>query len=312
MISKGDILVLTGNLQVLACLPKGRWIAATNDKFLVDSTQLLTDENNIFVFNLTDYAEEISIKTYNTDTIQAIYDDAYDNGFTVLLCTWESDTLKEYAMNASEYSQFAYKVVFGWVANGYIAGKVPSLAVNGADASYQGENAVAMHVKLPQDKFAELHVFSPYKPGKGDVFTFDSNGLQFEEVYINGVKRNFKEYLKERNFSRNQMIILAGDYAGMTMNTTIVPERPSDDQRFLYFSCPIYKNIEYRIVELEPAAETPEFGTDIVMSYSCITNFERPELFKYLKNMNGPFVYGEIAYYQMNMATVYLTIDKTV
>jgi hypothetical protein len=316
LINKGKVLLLAGDAALLSQLPKGKWIAGTTHRFVSQKEGLLASHEKIFVHCLPDYVDGIKISVYDASTIKNIYDDAYDNGFSVLIMTWDSEVLREYSTNVSSYSNFACKVVCGWITSAFFPGdKVQelSLAVSGEDASFYDSRAVVMHVSLPSDKYAEVHTFSPFKQGKGDTFVFEENGMTVKNAYINGVKRNFKEYLNaqpETNATAD--VPVAGDFVGTIMNVYLLAFRQGHQPDLVYFTAPVYKNIEYRMAELDMSYEEPSFDGEIVFSLTCITNFLKPEVFqKFLTKMNGPFTYGEIAYHLMNHATIYLTIGNT-
>ena len=79
----------------------------------------------------------------------------------------------------------------------------------------------------------------------------------------------------------------------------------------VYLSAPILEQIEYRFARKCDFIPDPEITSEkVVFSISCVTNFFWPELCgKYIKHMNGPAAYGEIAYQLINQTTVYVTID---
>ncbi|MDR1866579.1 MAG: hypothetical protein LBR08_13550 [Bacteroidales bacterium] len=314
MIGRGDVLLLAGDVDLLAQLPAGKWIGGSTTRFILHADELVESHDKIFVHNLSEIAGEIKISVYDPSTISNIFDDAYDNGFSVLIMAWGSDTLKEYSINVSSYHNFACKVICGWITKNFFDNENPDIskAVCGKDGSLHSNSGVVMHVALPADKYAEVHTFSPFKQGKGDVFMFEENGLQVENACINGIKQNFRQYLESQKIDRSVECIVAGDFAGTIMNVYLLRDQKSDRGKYVSFSAPVYGGVEYRFAEIDLSYEEPtSFEGDIVFSLTCITNYTQPEVFKkYLRNMHGPFTYGEIAYHLMNHATIYVTVGN--
>jgi hypothetical protein len=315
MIKNGDTLLLAGDVALLSQLPKGKWIAGTVTKFILQGSELVESQDKIYVHNLTGIADDIKISVYDASTIKNIFDDAYDNGFSVLIMSWGSNVLNEYSTKVSTYSNFACKVVCGWITSHFFPDdkvKAPSLAVNGEDVSFYSDKGVVLHVSLPSNKYAEVHTFSPFKQGKGDTFMFEENGLKIENVSINGVKQNFRKYLDDNNIAISNDLIMAGDFSGTIMNVYLLRKRANDEGKYVFFSAPVYEGVKYRIAELDLSyEESAAFDGEIVYSLTCITNFTQPDIFKkYLTKMRGPFTSGEIAYHLMNHATIYVTVGN--
>ena len=326
MIEKGDTLLLAGDAALLSQLPKGKWIAGATSRFVEKGGALVTTREKIFVHNVTDVAANVKLKTYDAATLPNIFDDAFDNGFSVLIVPVFSDVWKEYGANCSNYSNFAYRAVCGWVA---VAPIYSEYEQNDASLVFSGETGmsylnegVVMHIAVPEGKYAEVHVISPFKPDDNDVIIFEENTQHIEYALINGVRQNFRQYLIDRRIGRSQESgvssrkCLAGDFAGFIMNVSIAPETEIDAEKYVTLGTPVYKGITYRLANRDNMSyENEAMYTDnkIVCSFACITNFSYPEVFqKYLTQMNGPFTYGEIAYFLLNYATAYVTVgDKT-
>jgi hypothetical protein len=74
---------------------------------------------------------------------------------------------------------------------------------------------------------------------------------------------------------------------------------------------PVFQGLEYKIGVINPEIkEVHLLAEDVFMSVTCVGNFIQPDVCRqYLQNMNGPVVFGEIAYQLMGQTTVYLKID---
>jgi len=164
-----------------------------------------------------------------------------------------------------------------------------------------------------------VHIFSPFSPIGEDVIVFEENGLQTEYALINGERRNFREYLAEQNIDRTSDsiigsgICLSGSNYGVKVNVAISREIESDMEKYVSFGVSVYKDIEYRLASLDSNISREnikmEFEDEVIYSITCITNYICPDRYlKYLSKMNGPFTYGELAYYLISHATVYVTL----
>ena len=324
MIAKGDTLLLAGDAVLLSQLHKGKWIAGTTSRFIENGT-LLSSREKIFVHNLTGIAVEVKITVYGKSDIHRVYDDAFDNGFSALIIPCYSDVMTEYTANCTGYSNFAARALCGWIA---VAPPFSEYERDDESFVFSGEtglrydaHGVVMHVMLADDKYAEIHVFSPFSPAGDDVIMFEETGIQTEYALINGKRRNFREYLVEKNIDRTQDsiigsgICLSGCNYGVKVNVAISRELESDMEKYVSFGVSVYKDIEYSLASLDSniSRENIKMESDdsVIYSITCITNYICPDRYlKYLKKMNGPFTYGEIAYYLISHATVYVTLGS--
>ncbi len=307
MIREGKILLLAGSQEALDGLPAGNWIAGSTPYFMT-CKERITSIERIFVHQLPDFVTGINIKQYDETNIRNIYTDAPANGFTILIAPIPSKVLFEYALNAPNYPNFANSPVCGWVA-GWSLNTSPdkhSYTMSGLNPVLCGDKAIAMHVSLPADKYAEINIFSPFKAKPDPIITFDYDGWMQEDAVINGINQNFAEYLRKNKL--NTTFPLIANYAGAQI--CISHLKTEGDKVYSY--APVFKGIEYHLSELNPQAPTPALsGNDLIYSLSCIINFQHPEMFgSYIEHVNGPATFGEIAYQLLNQTTVYLTIGN--
>ena len=98
------------------------------------------------------------------------------------------------------------------------------------------------------------------------------------------------------------------------MNVAIGAEMADDQDKYVSFGAPVYKGVPYRLANMDNMSyedEKKQFHGKMVCSFTCITNFAHPEVFQnHLTHMNGPFTYGEVAYFLLNHATVYVTVGS--
>jgi len=76
-------------------------------------------------------------------------------------------------------------------------------------------------------------------------------------------------------------------------------------------SAPVFSHVDYRFAVVDDTIIEPSLvNNKIVFSVTCIGNFIQPDICaQYLKKMNGPVVFGEIAYQQIGQTTVYVLVD---
>ncbi len=307
MIRAGKKLLLAGDAKLLSQLPKGDWIGGSTPFFILYPEHRVASYDKVFVHQLPDYITGSVIREYDESNIHNIFNDGPQNGFTVLIMPFNSPVSVEYAKNATDYPNFAAHPVCGWLAGQplEIIMTEKSYSASGIEANVYSDRAVAMHVSLPESKYAEIHIFNPYKQGNGDSISFDYSSMSLKDAIINGKRRNFAEYLREIGYDM-QMPFVA-DYSGAMINVVCCGIGEDEVQ----MSAPVFKSVEYRIATIDDIITKPCLVDDrIVFSVTCIGNYIQPDICaQYLKKMNGPVVYGEIAYQQVGQTTVYVTID---
>jgi len=307
MILAGNNLLLAGDAKLLSRLPAGNWIGGNTPFFILHPENRTTSYEKIFVNQLPDFVTEVEIKEYDETNIQNIFNDGQQNAFTVLIMPCYSSVAVEYSLNATNYENFAVHPVCGWLTGHplEIILTEKSYTLSGLTPGVLFEKGVAMHISLPENKYAEIHIFNPYKQGDGDSIMFEESSLMVKDAIINGVKRNFAGYLREIGY--DMLMPLVANYSGAMINDVIC----AMDGTEVPMSAPVFKNMEYRIGVVDDNIVEPALMSDkIVFSATCIGNFLQPHICEqYLKKMNGPVVFGEIAYQQIGQTTVYVTVD---
>ncbi len=308
LIRAGHSLLLAGDAKLLAQLPAGNWIGGSTPFFILYPEHRTTSYDKIFVSQLPDFVTKTEIREYDETNIQQIFNDGPQNGFTVLIMPFASPVAVEYGLNATNYDNFAAHPLCGWLSGQplEIIMTEKSYSASGISSGISSDKAVAMHVSLPENKYAEVHIFNPYKQGNGDNIRFDYGSLTLKDAFINGEKRNFAGYLREIGYDM-QMPFVA-NYSGAMINVVCCGIGESEVQ----VSAPVFKSVDYRIAVIDDEIIEPLLVNDqIVFSVTCIGNFIQPDICaQYLRKMNGPVVYGEIAYQQVGQTTVYVTVGN--
>ncbi|MDR0714061.1 MAG: hypothetical protein LBF89_07385 [Bacteroidales bacterium] len=305
MIRKGDPLVIAGNYESLAGLPKGNWIAGTTPNAVLCGQKIIL-EQRLFIQRLPDFVTNVVIREYDSHNFKKIYTDAPENGFTYVIVPFDSKPHFEFSASVMSYNHFGRHPLCGWISWDT---KNTGRTFSGEQAQAYTDKAVAMHVEFPPDKYAEVQIFNPYTQGTGDDITFENSGLTVKNACINGVRQNFAAYLRKINFNRRQFP-LVGNYAGAMINISC--RNIEEDAVFLYAA--VFPTIKYRIGIIDPAVVLPSLlSKEALLSFTCVVNYMQNEFCeKYLQNTSGPVTYGEIVYQLLNQTTVYLTIGNAV
>ncbi len=309
LILSGRKLLLAGNEDLLSKLPQGEWIAGTSPYFMdIDGGQVCQDK--IFVNDITDFQEEISIKVYTEDTIKNIYKDGFDNGFTALIIPPYSNVHTEFAVHAPDYENFATRPLMGWVScYSFPQDNKSSKTFFKTGDSGSTTNAVAMHVKLPKNKYAEMDLINLYTQGNGDEIIFLEDGFNAKDVLINGEKQNFAEYIRKKHIDTTLPIV--ANYNSAMINVSI--ESLSTNQVNLV--APVFKDVKYRfaksIENLESDFQkfTVKNNVNPVCASICILLYYYAKLEgKQCGNIYAPITNGEICYQLVNQTVVTLEI----
>ena len=307
MILAGDKLLLAGDAKLLSQLPAGNWIGGSTPFFILYPENRTTSFDKIFVSQLPSFVTKVEVREYDETNIQTIFKDGQQNGFTVLIMPYASPVAVEYSINATNYEDFAIYPVCGWISGQplEIIMTEKSYTASGLAPGVLSEKGVAMHITLPESKYAEVHIFNPYKQGDGDGITFEESSLMVKDAMINGEKRNFAEYL--RGIGYDMQMPLIANYSGAMINDVIC----AIDGAEVPMSAPVFKHVDYRLGLVDDNIVEPTLLSEkIIFSVTCIGNFIQPHICEqYLRKMNGPVVFGEIAYQQIGQTTVYVTVD---
>lgn len=312
MIEAGKALSLAADEEVLKSLPAGNWIGGTIPYFMGQDGGEFSEEK-VFVTEISEIAVDTDIKMYDIKTMPNVAVDAYDNGYSVLIIPATSDVHIAYAQDAASYKDIFLKPVTGWISGVNLdnLGKISPKIINGKTGEISDQKAVAMHVKLPEGKVAQIGIVNIFEQGNGDEITFPSNGFSISECYINGEKMNFVDYIKEKNIETK--LPLVADYSGAMVNVCFQGVDEENKTASLYG--PVFDNITYKFAspvsdyEAAFSKKLDEISLKPVFSCNCILNYLYGELEgKKTGDILGPVTFGEIAYQLLNQTLVYVEI----
>lgn len=313
LIKQGKQLILAGDEKILQQLPPGAWIAGTIPYFMGQGG-CLCSQDKIFVTTIPEYVTKAQIRRYTKDNLNTVYTDAPANGFSVIIIPAFSEVAVSFAMNVHTYKNFAAKPLIGW-ASGILlkdSGKAAPKVFDGTAAACLDQEAVVFHVELPKGKRAEIDIINIFKPGKGDEITFPQNALSAKEVFINGKKANFAEYISKNKIDTKLPIV--ADMFGATINTSF--REVNQETGEVHFYAPVFQGVTYRFaVPVGDYIKTfikqvpKRKKGDVFFSCNCILNYLYAKLEgKKTGGLTGPITFGEIAYKFLNQTLAYLLI----
>jgi hypothetical protein len=312
-ILKGQTLLIAGDARLMDKLPAGRWIGGTIPYFMTDFGGICTDKK-IFVTDLDTVASNISIKTYDENTIKNVYLDSPENGFSFIIMPAGSKCHFVFSMEAFSFKDFAMRPLIGWISGTHLDEREthkPRI-YNGMIPSQHQEGAVVMHVELYNKKSAEVGMLNIFGQGSGDRITFPESGFSTKEAYINGVKVDFAKYILENKLDLR--LPLVSNINGTLINTSFHRNFGADGE--VRFYAPVFKDEEYRharpidnYTEKFSKKLSLDLGVEMIFSCNCILNYVYSGLDRYSgSGLCGPATFGEIAYHIHNQTVVYLRI----
>ncbi|MFX1274565.1 MAG: DUF6976 family protein [Promethearchaeota archaeon] len=312
-IESNKTLLIAGDENLLKQLPKGKWIGGTIPYFMAEDGGLST-KDKMYVTELPDYIEDITIKTYNQDTISKIYVDDPDKTLSFIIIPASSSIHYYFALESPNFKGFATRALIGWISGIHLddLGNETAKIMDGSSLSVYDDRAVVMHVRLPENKFPEIKILNIFEQGDGDAIEFLEDGFMAQEVQINGETRNFAEYIIENNIDIK--LPLVANYFGAMINTSF--QAVDEENKKVDFYAPVFKGVLYK--QARPVKdyisdflnEMPEeSGENIVFSCNCILNYLYAELEgKKTGYFTGPMTFGEIAYQLLNQTLAYVKI----
>lgn len=313
MIASGKLLALTGDEKVLSQLPKGNWIGATTPYF-VDDNQGVFTQDKVYVDVLSHAGEEYKFSTYDVTSIDQVVAESYDNGYTILFIPAFTEIHAKYALIAADLDGVFNNAIGGMVAGANLADFTAPKVYAGATLEALETQAVAVHVKLPDNKASRIEILNIFEQDENSVeVQFLEEGFSAKDCLINGEKVNFAQYIKDNNIDIKTP--MSSDYTGATINVCF--KEVSEENGTVDFYAPVFKDTVYKFskpvkdyigdfnIQIDQMNDSFEF------SCNCVLNYSYGELEgASTKLFGGPVVFGEIGYTLLNQTLTNLVIDE--
>ncbi|MEM6829947.1 MAG: hypothetical protein AAF551_05490 [Bacteroidota bacterium] len=314
-INEGQSLLISGDETLLQQLPKGNWIGGTMHYFMSSDGGIVV-KDKLFINFLDDRVKPALIKAYGPEEMDSIVDDYPASGVSFIIIPALSACWKKYSTDTCFKPEILQSPLVGWIS-GVIyeeIGKETPKVINGKTGELHDNQCILMHCELAENVAAVPNILNIFDPGSGDVLEFDEETTEVKDVIVNGVKRNFYDYLKEIGATLQEPLMT--DYAGAKINTSFFSL--NDENKVVNVWSPVLPGYEYKIPS--PIANYEEkFGEELeklniepLFACNCLYNFFYGQLEgKKTGRVVGPMTFGEIAYLYLNQTMVYLTLEET-
>jgi hypothetical protein len=313
LIKQGFVLSLAGDEKILNQLPLGNWIGGTIPYFM-DAEKGKFDQDNIFVNHIKTYNNEYKIVEYDLNTISDIAKNPYNNGYTILILPPFQQITENYAIQTESLENLYNNPITGWVAGIDLNSSDTPRVYNGRIGKSYTDKAVALHVMLPDDEFAQIEIVNIFNIEENNSeIKFYNNSFEVTNCIIDNKDTNFAKYLLENNLDTKLPLI--ADYSGALINVSI--KEIDEDNGKVSFFAPVFKGKTYKFAkpinnyEEEFENKSKDASNNNVFSCNCVLNYLYGELEgKKINNVAGPITFGEIGYTLLNQTLVSLSIEK--
>jgi len=309
-IELGELLHIAGTESLLRKLPRGTWIGGSTEYFMTKEGGKVSGD---LLFVTSFPYSEYNVVTYDALGIEQVANDAYDHGFSIVIVPFDSEVHRAYAEKAADFENMFLKDIAGWVSgvNLGIPGQQP-VAVEGSSPTVYTDRAVALHVKIPEDKNVMINIINIFEQDESSpVIEFTEEGFSAKHCLIDGKETVFADYIAQN--SVDTKLPLVGDYSGAGVNISI----KAIEDGIVQFYAPVFSGIRYRMAknigDYAKAFRSHLAGisdASTVFSCNCILNFLYGELEgKNIEAFMGPITFGEIAFQLVNQTLVYVTVE---
>jgi hypothetical protein len=313
LLKEGKKLIIAGSHNYLRLLEQGGWIGGSAYYCFAEGKGIESREF-LFVQEIPPYCKEIEIKCYDINSLENIYLDMFDNGFCIILIPFESKTHFKYPVEVINYPLFATKPLLGWISGIPLDNEknLKAIVYDGWSKQEYYDGAVVMHVKLPDNKLADVKVCNVFEAAGKYELEFNEEGFNIEKVSVNGKEQNFIEFIKEKNIDIRFPLV------GTLFNAipTIVSFKEiNEKEKKVKLYAPVYKGIKYDLAKQEESyydmlIKNIQIEDNFILPNLCVLHFVYAELQKKHtdKIPNAPATFGEIAHILVNQTLAYLSI----
>lgn len=316
-IEEGHKLLLAGDENVLRKLPKGNWIGGTIPYFITHDQGGMMSRTALFATDISDVVETMTVVRYDHSNLSKVFTDGANHAFSFIIIPARSIAHLAFALNAPHYQDFGKRPLVGWISGVHLdeLGEITPKVYNGTTGSAFSEGALVLHADVIPGKATRLGIINLFEQGDGDSLTFPVDGFSARDVFVNGEKDNFAEYITRNKLDTK--LPLVANYNGTLANTSF--QSVDDISEEVTFYAPVFKDVVYKharpIASYESAfkehLDTKQQITEanVVFSCNCILNY----LYSGLEGKNtdpfsGPVTFGEIAAQLLNQTLIFLEI----
>lgn len=314
MIEEGRILHIAAEEHLLQQLPKGNWIGGTTPYFITGEGGTLCKDK--LLVDEIDYAVEHKTKVYDAGNIFDVSKDAYENGLTCLIIPFASDVAVHYSKEAPNSEALLLTPVIGWISGFDLSTGGKAKVFDGVHGISYADKAVALHISLPEDKFASIGIVNIFETDENaPKIEFSNSSLSVRNCRVDGKEVLFADYITENKI--DTQLPLISDYNSVLINVSV--KTVSQENKSVDFYAPVFSGKTYSFAK--PVSDyAASFGkylkalenSNPVFSCNCILNY----LYGKLENKStppfeGPVTFGEIAFLLLNQTLVYVEVtDK--
>lgn len=315
MILSGAPLAIAGDENVLAALPCGNWIGGTIAYFMGQDGGVTT-RDQLLVTPLRTYPDLVPlIKLYDIATLSQVCADAPANGYSIIILPAFSEVHAEYAEHASGYDEMFMKPLVGWVSGIHLddmGSRTPKVR-DGRSGLLHENQAVVVHVPLPENTYANVNIVNLFSQGDGDLIEFQEGGFEASTCLVNGKPTSLAKYLKRIN--HDNRLPLVADYSGALINVSLKAVNEAQDN--VEFYGPVFPHVGYKLARsfsnnYETAFDqaVSDLPSNAGFSCNCVLNYLYCALEgKRTGQVTGPMTFGEVAYVLLNQTMVQLTLQ---
>jgi hypothetical protein len=314
LIRSGATLAIAGDENVLAALPEGNWIGGTIPYFMGQNGGVTTREQ-LFVTPLSFHPDlQPTIRHYDAASLSQLCMEAPGNGFSLIILPAFSEVHSEYAQHAPMYEEMFMKPLVGWVAGIHLddMGQRSPKVRDGRSGALLENQAVVIHVPLPDNVSAQVSIVNLFTQGDGDLIEFDASGFEASTCRVNGEVTSLAKYLT--SIQHDSCLPLVADYSGALINVSLKVDEARDRVQFYG---PVFPHVAYRLARPFSGSYEAAFGQAIAdlpekpaFSCNCAFNYLYCELEgKRTGHVTGPMTFGEVAYVLLNQTVVHLTLE---
>lgn len=312
-INAGEVLSIAGPENLLAQLPRGKWIGGTTVYLLTADGGARVDDR-VFVSSFP-AATSATVRHIPTDKLSSLASGYISGGVSLILLPGFSTAHAAFATDGASYPGLFDQPLMGWITGVPVEeiGKTAPAAFDGSTGTRHGDGAMVLHIGLPEGSTTHLDIVNIFSQSNdpATTFTFPKSGFLATEAIVDGKTVNFADYVKAKGLDTR--LPLVANYAGALINVSF--EKIDEAKREVHLYAPVVAGVEYRLANPQPdyagafAAQVGSGGAGI-HSCNCILNYLYGELAgKKTGNFTGPVTFGEVAYILLNQTLVKLDIQ---